>query len=127
MLLFILPQRFALLQGSGALVISAAAEVGFALESAEWNNGLFTYAVLKTLKEKDGDANKNKKRAAPSQERLLLVHRERLERGFNNFYAALLNILISCWLPIGLTIKSEMSLIVFARLISIWLIDELII
>jgi WD40 repeat protein len=47
-------------QGSGALVISAAAGVGFALESAEWNNGLFTYAVLKTLKDKEGDANKNK-------------------------------------------------------------------
>lgn len=47
-------------QGSGALVISAAAGVGFALESSEWNNGLFTYAVLKTLKDKAGDANKNK-------------------------------------------------------------------
>ncbi|MBX2930684.1 MAG: caspase family protein [Chitinophagaceae bacterium] len=46
-------------QGNGTMVISAAAGVGFALESAEWNNGLFTYTVLHTLKNNYGDANKN--------------------------------------------------------------------
>ncbi|HAS47594.1 MAG TPA: hypothetical protein DCS93_44365 [Microscillaceae bacterium] len=34
---------------SGATIISAAAGYEFALESKEWNNGVFTYAVLKGL------------------------------------------------------------------------------
>jgi hypothetical protein len=45
-------------RGSGAVVISAAAGKGYALEGQEWNNGVFTYAVLNGLKnnaaEKDG-------------------------------------------------------------------------
>jgi WD40 repeat protein len=46
-------------RGSGAQVISAAAGDSYALESQEWNNGVFTYAILNGLKnkaaDKDGD------------------------------------------------------------------------
>jgi WD40 repeat protein len=46
-------------RGSGAQVISAAAGDSYALESPEWNNGVFTYAILNGLKnnaaDKDGD------------------------------------------------------------------------
>jgi len=45
-------------RGSGAVVISAAPGKGYALEGPEWNNGVFTYAVLNGLKnnaaERDG-------------------------------------------------------------------------
>jgi hypothetical protein len=68
-------------QGSGALVISAAAGVGFALESAEWNNGLFTYAVLKTLKNKSGDANKNKHISVNELKTVVTKEVERLSNG----------------------------------------------
>jgi hypothetical protein len=34
---------------SGATIISAAAGYEFALESKEWNNGVFTYSVMKGL------------------------------------------------------------------------------
>lgn len=72
-------------QGSGALVISAAAGVGFALESAEWNNGLFTYAVLKTLKDKDNykdvDANKNKHISVNELKEKVTKEVERLSNG----------------------------------------------
>ena len=68
-------------QGSGALVISAAAGVGFALESAEWNNGLFTYAVLKTLRDKDGDANKNKHISVNELKTIVTKEVERLSKG----------------------------------------------
>jgi uncharacterized caspase-like protein len=44
-------------RGSGAVVISAAAGVGYALESPEWNNGVFTYAILSGLKEQTADIN----------------------------------------------------------------------
>ncbi|MFZ6013746.1 MAG: caspase family protein, partial [Bacteroidota bacterium] len=46
-------------KGSGAVVISAAAGNSFALESDEWQNGVFTYALLNGLKSKSADANKN--------------------------------------------------------------------
>ena len=68
-------------QGSGALVISAAAGVGFALESAEWNNGLFTYAILKTLRDKDGDANKNKHISVNELKTIVTKEVERLSKG----------------------------------------------
>ena len=46
-------------RGSGAMVISAAGGDSYALESNEWNNGVFTYAVINGLKnkaaDKDGD------------------------------------------------------------------------
>jgi hypothetical protein len=46
-------------RGSGAIVISAAAGKGYALESAEWKNGVFTYAVQSGLKNRMADINRN--------------------------------------------------------------------
>ncbi|HPB25921.1 MAG TPA: caspase family protein [Bacteroidales bacterium] len=46
--------------GSGAVVISAAAGTGYALESPEWNNGVFTYCILNGLKNLAADASGDK-------------------------------------------------------------------
>lgn len=46
-------------KGSGAVVISAAAGSEFALESGEWNNGVFTYAMLNGIKSGSADFNKD--------------------------------------------------------------------
>ena len=42
-------------RGSGAMVISAAGGDSYALESNEWNNGVFTFAVINGLKNKAAD------------------------------------------------------------------------
>jgi len=46
-------------KGSGAVVISAAAGNGYALESAQWENGVFTYSIWDGLKNQKADLNKN--------------------------------------------------------------------
>ena len=46
-------------RGTGAMVISSASGAEFAYESSEWNNGVFTFAVIEGLRGKaDADANK---------------------------------------------------------------------
>ena len=40
---------------NGAVVISAAGGMEYALESAQWNNGVFTYCVRKGIEEKRAD------------------------------------------------------------------------
>jgi hypothetical protein len=44
-------------RGSGTVVISASSGIGYALESKEWDNGVFTYAILNGLKNKLADLN----------------------------------------------------------------------
>ena len=46
-------------KGSGAIVISAAAGNSYALESDQWRNGVFTYALLSGLNNKRADKNKD--------------------------------------------------------------------
>ncbi|MEO5599691.1 MAG: caspase family protein [Cyclobacteriaceae bacterium] len=46
-------------KGSGAIVISAAAGNSYALESDQWKNGVFTYALLSGMKNKRADKNKD--------------------------------------------------------------------
>lgn len=47
--------------GNGATVLSAAGGREYALESDEWKNGVFTYSVLKALKDPATDENNDKK------------------------------------------------------------------
>jgi WD40 repeat protein/uncharacterized caspase-like protein len=42
-------------RGTGATVIAAASGVEYAYESAEWNNGVFTYSVLNGIKTGEAD------------------------------------------------------------------------
>jgi hypothetical protein len=46
-------------KGTGATVISSAGGMEFAMESSEWQNGLFTYCLLHGLKTKKADLNKD--------------------------------------------------------------------
>ena len=46
-------------KGTGTLVISAASGIGLALESSEWNNGVFTYCVIRGIRDKEADLDRN--------------------------------------------------------------------
>ncbi len=48
-------------RNSGTVVISAAGGAEYALESSEWNNGVFTFSLLSGLKNMDADLNKDGK------------------------------------------------------------------
>lgn len=56
----LLAQLFAdLRRGTGAMVISSASGTEYALESEQWNNGVFTYAVLDGLSRSRADADED--------------------------------------------------------------------
>lgn len=42
-------------ESTGAVIISAAGGMEYAFESAEWNNGVFTYSIIEGLFNKDAD------------------------------------------------------------------------
>src|SRR5207249_2433844 len=44
-------------RGTGAVVIASAGGAEYAMESADWKNGVFTHALLRGLK---GEANRNR-------------------------------------------------------------------
>lgn len=46
-------------RGTGAVVISSASGNEFAFEGAQWNNGVFTYALLDGIRERAADANQD--------------------------------------------------------------------
>lgn len=46
-------------KGTGATVISSAGGMEFAMESADWNNGLFTYCLLKGITSGEADLNQD--------------------------------------------------------------------
>ena len=48
-------ELFSDFNSQGTQVISAAAGNSYALESEEWANGVFTYSLLKGLREKEAD------------------------------------------------------------------------
>ncbi len=48
-------------RGSGAIIIASAGGAEYAFESPEWNNGVFTYALLEGMKKKSADADKNRR------------------------------------------------------------------
>ena len=68
-------------RGSGAIVISAAAGTGYALESAEWNNGVFTYCILNGLKNLAADANGDKSVSVSELKDYVSKEVERLTNG----------------------------------------------
>jgi hypothetical protein len=47
-------------KGTGAVVISAASGGGYAMESEEMENGIFTYSLINGLKKRSADANEDK-------------------------------------------------------------------
>jgi hypothetical protein len=48
-------------RSNGANIISAAAGEEYALESSEWNNGVFTYSFIKGFFEKEADKDRSGK------------------------------------------------------------------
>lgn len=46
---------------NGSTVVSSSGGAEYAIEGAQWKNGVFTYCLLKALKEKQADYNRDKK------------------------------------------------------------------
>ncbi|MEW6468682.1 MAG: caspase family protein [Bacteroidota bacterium] len=68
-------------KGSGAIVISAAAGAEFALESPEWNNGVFTYCILKGIKSGEADDNKDKNITISELKNYVIINVAELTKG----------------------------------------------
>ena len=52
---------FADLNSSGIIITSASSGLGYAIENKEYQNGVFTYAILRGLKDNLADENKDSK------------------------------------------------------------------
>lgn len=48
-------------KGTGATVISSSGGTEYAIEGEKWKNGLFTYCLLRGLKDREADLNKDRK------------------------------------------------------------------
>ena len=70
-----------LTRGSGAVVISAAAGTGYALESAKWNNGVFTFCIINGLIDMAADANKDKQVTVTELKDYISTEVEKLTKG----------------------------------------------
>jgi uncharacterized caspase-like protein len=46
-------------RAKGANILTSSSGSEFSMESAEWNNGLFTYSLLKALKSPETDTNRD--------------------------------------------------------------------
>jgi hypothetical protein len=68
-------------RGSGTVVVSAAAGSGFALESPEWNNGVFTYSVINGIKNGAADFNKSGDITVSELQKYVSAEVERITNG----------------------------------------------
>jgi WD40 repeat protein len=68
-------------KGNGAVVISAAGGREYALESAEWNNGVFTFSVLDGLKNNKADLDNNSKISVTELKKFVSESVQRLTAG----------------------------------------------
>ncbi len=68
-------------KGSGAVVISAAAGNSYALESDEWRNGVFTYALISGLRNELADVNRDHVITVTEIKNYVSTEVERLTRG----------------------------------------------
>jgi WD40 repeat protein len=68
-------------KGSGAVVISAAAGAEFALESNEWNNGVFTYCIMQGFKSGEADTDGDKVISISEMKNYVIAHVSELTHG----------------------------------------------
>lgn len=79
-------------EGTGATVISSAGGAEFALESSEWSNGVFTYALLNGVKSKSADLNKDTQITISELQQYVFEEVKRLTNGKQNPTARVENI-----------------------------------
>jgi hypothetical protein len=68
-------------RGSGAVVISAAGGMGYALEGAQWNNGVFTYSILDGLYNGHADVNGDEQVSVSELRTFVIQEVDRLTNG----------------------------------------------
>lgn len=68
-------------ESNGATVISSAGGGEFAMEGKQWSNGVFTYSLLKGLKSRSADLNKDKVIMVSELHAYLIENVNRITRG----------------------------------------------
>jgi len=66
------------------VVISSSSGDEYSLEDAQWQNGVFTYSILKGLKERAADANKDEKITVSELQSYVMDQVKRLTQGGQN-------------------------------------------